>query len=109
MPEPHRHVYERPEWPDEPVGGWWGSVTDDEHHFVGVIILTGFEDREFVEVATELNRILPGEGGQIVCVRYPLSALDEIDEADRNRLLSKDDLARIGENTESVGELGIEL
>lgn len=103
--EHHRHVFEIPEWPDGEVGAWWVSYTDGESHFVGVVILTGFEDRDFIEVATEVNRLVPGDAGQAVCIRYSKDELEWTVEEDHNRLLSKADLDRIGENSRSVGEM----
>jgi hypothetical protein len=104
----HRHVFQAEDPPGYgKFGGWWMSVVDYTPAGpvgVGVVIVPGFVD-DPQGAAVELNRLLPGEGGEVMAVRYPAVCLARVCEADRNRLLVTDDLRRMGENTLSLDEL----
>ena len=44
-------------------------------------------------------------GGQVLCVPMPDSTIAQVPEADRNRLLTKEDVQRIWPDAMSLGEL----
>lgn len=104
----HRHVFQAADPPGPTLfGGWWMSVVDYTPAgpvSVGVVIIAGMVD-DPERAAIELNRLLPGEGGEVMAIRYPLADLDQTPEADRNRLLNADELRRLGENSLTINEL----
>lgn len=87
---------------------WYLSVCDVDRpgpeQFLGVFITTEPELR----VASDLAWRAAGSGAhiEIVALPYPQDDLGVVGDADQGRLLSKADLARIGENVSTVGELG---
>lgn len=88
-------------------GGWWLSVCDDAQpagsRFLGVWITAEVDLRAASAAAWRAA----GGGPQVTisAVPYPHADLDQVLPADRDRLLSKQDLARFGENTRNLDEV----
>jgi hypothetical protein len=105
----HRHVFAGGyDIPDEEggQGGWWMSLVSSQDVFTGVVILHGYVE-DLLGAVDEVNRIHPGIDGQIGAFPLPAAVLERVPVADLGRLLSKADLAAIGENSKSLRELGV--
>lgn len=92
---------------DVEMGGWWMSFVDcdrlDDEGADGVVILPGLLGH-IGDAFAELHRIVPLPNLQVIGYPYPAEDLARIPNADRNRPLFVADLARLGENTLTIGE-----
>ncbi len=104
----HTIIPHEVEWAVGMRDGWYLSVCDlnqpKNHQFLGAFItaeldLTAASDSAWR--ATGLRRNI-----QIAAFPYPSTDLAVVSPSDRDRLLSVSDLARLGENTHSAGEMG---
>ncbi len=76
-------------------------MVDHAHTYVPAVVTHQVDSR------AAWRAVGAGENIQIAAFPYPQVDLDGVAVTDRERLLSREDLVRIGENTMNAGELGL--